>query len=186
MNQLFKTILAANNDRELDDWTNVLFVVIMLAFWAIGGILKAKGGKRKQGQQRAARPTPPEQGRTPLRPVQRPETQRPARAAGAEYPKRAITKPAPGAVTQAGAPAPALRTTRPLRSKLLEAFEHLDQARTSSEPPLEPSVLGVLPLHEQGHVFRPAIELDNAEKLRNVVLYYEVLGKPVAFREPYY
>src|SRR4030042_3496810 len=41
MNDLYtKIILAARDDIE--GWMNILFVVILAVFWALGGILKAK------------------------------------------------------------------------------------------------------------------------------------------------
>jgi hypothetical protein len=46
MNEFFAQLTLARND-DLEGWMNILFLVIIAVFWALGGIIKAKARKNK-------------------------------------------------------------------------------------------------------------------------------------------
>ena len=45
MNYFLAQTIVVAQDREVRDWTNILFIVVVAALWAIGGIIKARKSK---------------------------------------------------------------------------------------------------------------------------------------------
>ena len=47
---LAQMLLARGNDGDDSGWMQLLILVIMAVFWALGGILKAKAGREQTDQ----------------------------------------------------------------------------------------------------------------------------------------
>ena len=191
MLEFLKTILASDGERKLDDWTNILFVVVLVAFWAIGGILKAKSSKGRGGQDedagRREGPTKVRQrpsGRGIVRPEAEPGPERPT--------MRRVQRPIRMRTLEVGPP---VSQETPAAGEQDVHIELLEEPQTlETKQQTERRRGQVLPGLSQGLIFRSAesrlgakalLDLDDAEKLRKAILHYEVLGKPVALREPF-
>jgi len=197
-----RIILASHGDRDVGDWTNVLFVVIMLVFWAIGGILKAKSGKAKaQREEGSARRRPGlgEDRQVPGKPVQVPSprairtseaepgterpiirrVQRPIRARDLAAGLRSVSQELPAC----GEQDVHIELSEELQS--LETKQQADRDRGDILLGLSPSPGLMFASSESRLGTRALLDLDSAEKLRKAILHYEVLGKPMALREPF-
>jgi len=161
---LTQTILAARNE-DIEGWMNILIVVVLAVFWAIGGILKARTKKPEQEQEQLAdKPT--------RRQVAMPQV---------EQLRRKIRRPRP-----------VIQITTPKKPMPVLTSEVLEEPRLPElKPEVQPAV-EELPQLISKPVERPepelAIEslLDYADpdELRRAILHYEILGKPLSLRGP--
>lgn len=151
-------LVGANNDGKGTPWQQLLILVIVVVFWALGGIVKARTEKaeRKEEQQRSERPR-----RRPV-PKQRP---RPELARSRSAKPELIGKKPGVRVSPAQVE---LERTIP---QGLEKLKFKGLAQRVEEPQAE-TVVDVLP------------SLENPDDLVSAILYYEILGKPLALREP--
>ncbi|MHC4507813.1 MAG: hypothetical protein ACYTAO_02500 [Planctomycetota bacterium] len=197
---LAQTILAQRNE-DVEKWMNVLFVVVLAAFWALGGILKARTKKRQSRD--AAQP---------LRsPAPRPPVQsRAAQERGLQAPQRpAVRKEPPPhrlprtrlAEWRAAAQKFATEAEQAFRVQIQQSAQTPERpAQRPESPPESPDVLQP---SEIPSTTRNAVKLSPSEEtlpsaylpdllsdytdpdqLRRAILHYEILGKPLALREP--
>ena len=167
---LAQTILAARN-RDVDDWTNILFIVVVGLFWLVGGILKTKTSKTKAEEEQPAR-KPPERPRR----VQRQYPQQPGRAVG----------PAPRREYEPQVRQPARKIVRPQPAAQRFAAETKEAVQLSTlEVGIEKPQPGI-PAELRRTRYLSEILLDYADPgdLRRAILHYEILGKPLSLREP--
>jgi len=171
VNLLAQPILAA---RDLEGWTNILFIVGLAAFYIIGSIIKIKTSKKKEQEQPGRKPPEPTPVGGPPRPLQKTPYQQARRPVGptpksqprpqvakpqAQPPRRKITRPQP-----VGRKLPAKKAEQAIG---LEAIEPLEALK------LSPRYLSEI-----------LSDYDDPEKLRRAILHYEILGKPMALRDP--
>ena len=209
---LAQTILAARN-RDVEDWTNVLFIVVVAVLWAIGGIIKARANKTKlkeeDEEELARKPVrkPPERERG----VQKRLFERPRRPVGPAPPKRYRPQVAKPQVQQPPrkpvGPRPAVQKFVTEAEQAVEpVLEPLEvpkpklsvpiprvQAKLQELPEFTGKTIEKLEHKYTGAVTETAqaeylseILLDYADpdELRRAILHYEILGKPLALREP--
>lgn len=225
--------------RDGDEWMNILFIVVVVVFWAVGALVKAAGAKGKAKQQqggRGAQKGQPaakrqtllqqlmekaeefqraiegeEQKRSaPARPAQKP---RPASSPEAQAPgqgrigvrtgpggksvlvyerkqsssPQATTPTRPAQPPQPATPPrqrppqrpqPSVRRPAPVSREVPELLPTADDlpryARPRTEQP-KPTV----------SVAATAIDPSDPETLRRAILHYEILGKPLALRDPF-
>lgn len=207
MNTFLAQLILARRSEDAEKWMNILFVVVLAVFWALGGILKARAGKARRG----------DAGKSPRRPVRQPPAQlRTAREqllrqAGppvgqAERPPyrpglgqartrlaelRAAAQKFAAEAEQAfrvqiEQPAqevpPAMHrpTSRPEPRDLLESFAKLPTA-TASQPENLPPPEETLPSEYLSELLSAYADPDH---LRRAILHYEILGKPLSLRDP--
>lgn len=229
--RIWQAALLAQGD-DVGGWMNILFIVVVAVFWAVGGLVKAAGAKSKDRRQGATksseRPATSGKRETWLQQLAKKaeEIQRamePQSSQGARRP--AQTKPqTPARPGKPPGGRVAVRTGRGGESVLV--YE-----RQGRQPPAErkqqrvrqrpahPSAVGGRPAEERqptrapamaadagipvmtapsekpspapGRARRPAYissplaDFSDADALKRAILHYEILGKPLAFRDPF-
>jgi len=215
------SLLAQGNDAG--EWMNILFIVVVAVFWAIGGIVKAAGAGRQKRQrdnqtdpnsreskretffqqlarkaeefQRAvenqakqsSRPSrPSEQPAKPGKPPAGRVTMRKGRGGEPVLvyerpttpPRRQPEKPkAPAPPARAAATPPRVRRDQ----KPVAEFQP-PPADVPAKPHARPtSAQKVTP---SATVSSPIIDYSDPDALRRAILHYEILGKPLALRDP--
>ncbi|MHC4322957.1 MAG: hypothetical protein ACYSUX_01645 [Planctomycetota bacterium] len=198
-------IILARRNNDSDGWMNILFVVVLAVFWAIGGIIKAKANK--PGAQDKQPPLKP--GRKP------PLHSREAR----EQMLRRLERPAGSAQSQGQKPRPAAQKPRmkfadlqaAVRKFAVEA-EQAFQPQTGkptqepkpplTEPQIKPeSVKLTEPISktvkelkdkqayepeqmpESEYLSELLTDYSDPQELRRAILHYEILGKPLSLRD---
>ncbi len=178
---------------------NLLFVIVVAVFWALGGILKAKSNKPEQKERIGP----------PRRPARRPQGQGP----GLQVSRQAGERPRPGPAAAEKSPqyrpaskAPAGEAvfSHPLFRNLAAQIERATGIKIPTETPKPVAVKK--PPRPQTEKIVPAVEtarppqdrspevvtelpdallLDTSDPddLRRAILYYEILGKPVSLRD---
>ena len=203
-------LLAQSNDAG--EWMELLLVVVVAAFWAIGGIVKAASAGRRDRQRKGKESQKAGTAKENLlqqlaRKAE--EFQRAVEGQGGQRPRRTVqreqqarrAKPAEGQVT--------VRTGRGGESVLV----YEPQAETRSQParmaagpargrpprkakpdatpsvePPRPRPAKALPTQpvarEVSGVTSPLVDYSDADALKKAFIHYEVLAKPLAFRDP--
>lgn len=179
MNYFLAQIILAARNRDLDDWTNILFIVVVGLFWLVGGILKAKTSKTKAEEEEEKEQLPRKPARKPSEHpsrVQRQYPQQPGRPSGPaprrEYqpqvrqPPRKIVRPQPAAQKFAA------ETKEAVQFPTLEIEFKKPKIGIPAEIPRAKYLSEIL------------LDYDDPDKLRKAILHYEILGKPLSLREP--
>ena len=205
MSDLLAQIILARRSDDAEGWMNILIVIVLAVFWAIGGIIKAKakkpGGRDEQ---------------LPGKPVRKPPVHsREAR----EQMLRQLQRPVGPAKGQRQQPRPATQQPRMKFADLQaavrkfaveaeQAFQPQSGQKTPElEPPLtepkippetvelpEPTGASIKRLHdkrasepeqmpESEYLSELLTDYADPEELRRAILHYEILGKPLSLRD---
>jgi len=167
-------VLAARSD-DAEGWMNTLVVVLLVVFWAIGGILKARAKKTK-----ATEAEDEEYSKGPFRPTARPATAKPvylpSRIASAEQGRRPEVQRG-----QAGVKALAMETEpRPAKPSVTVRKAQGPEtavAKVTGEWAEKPVSAPEEPAIE------PLLSTEEPDELKKAILHYEILGKPLSLRE---
>ena len=204
MSELLAQIILARRNDDAEGWMNILFVVVIAVFWAIGGIVKAKA-KKPGGRE----------GQLPGKPVRKPPLHsREAR----EQMLSQLQRPAGSAQGQRQQPRPATQQPRTkfadLRAAVQkfaveaeQAFQPQSGKKTPElEPPLtEPQIkagrVELKPISktvkglqdkrasepaqmpESEYLSEILTDYADPEELRRAILHYEILGRPLSLRD---
>jgi len=166
---LSQYIVLLAQRKDFDNWVNILVVVMLAIFWLVGGLVKAMGKKAHDRQQPGTEAQP--------KPLRRPADFRQARS----------RKPPP--VPSAGhlPSQPQLRRQPEGASRPRPAAYKLDESR--HKPAHIPAVdLAVQPEHPQPRFAAASLsflDISNPQELRRAIMYYEIIGKPLALRGPH-
>jgi len=177
MGYLAKHILGAAND-DYENWMQMVVFVIVGIFWVIGGILKARANKLKDRNEQ--------------------EIEEPSGKAGSKRPRQG-RQPTGGAVKTAYPQRQAVARPRAVQARppAQPSYGKVILPQAVAEPkvisPKETVQLRPLPVDEliktaEDKTFdiRPQESLPlgfgDPEQLRRAILYYEIMGKPVALR----
>jgi hypothetical protein len=203
---LLQTILARRNN-DVESWTNVLFVIVLVIFWLVGGIIKAKANKSQTGNK----------GNIPHKPSRKPPLH--SREAREQMLKR-LERPSDAAKAQHKQSRPATQkprmkfadlqaAVRKFAREAEKAFE-VDTKKTApkSKPQLReplgkaetediaepmPTTLKGLQdkqasesekLTEPEYMSEILTDYSDPDQLKRAILHYEILGKPLSLREP--
>ena len=169
----------------LGEWANILIVIVMALFWVVGGLAKSltrNKGQRQGGKPPSKRPSPPAQGQrrqTWLQQVARKaeELQKAAAQRMQEIERQAQGKPGPGSK----------RPQTPARSVPAGARAARTEA-PSHGPKSPPPVTEPVPFYDAKPKPVSAmaqVDLSDPDALRTAILHYEILGKPLAMRDPF-
>jgi hypothetical protein len=203
MNYFLAQIIPAVQNRDVEDWTNILFIVVVAVLWAIGGIIKARANKTKleeDEEESARKPTERERGvqkqlferpRRPASPAPRklyqPQVQQPSRKAVG--PRLAVQK----FVTEAKeAVEPVLESLEVPKPKLSVPIPQV-QAKLQEVPDFTSKAIEKLKhkyastaaeTPQAKYLSEILLDYSDPDELRRAILHYEILGTPWALREP--
>ncbi len=175
--RLAQIILAARSD-DAEGWMNTLVVVLLVVFWAIGGILKARAKKTKIEDE-------DEYSEEPLKPTARPSTAKAVyKAHGTQVqriePQRSVAGIRKIEARQAK-PSVTVRKGQGLETAVAKVTS--EWAKKPVSAPEEPTIEPLLSAEEPDPSSAEAL-LRRAGELRRAILHYEILGKPLSLREP--
>ena len=195
MNYLAPIILAARK-FEIENWTDILVVVVLAVFWAVGGILKAKSKVRAAKQREQNQQQPGRKGHlVPSASAgSRPRQMQPRPLI--QPPHRKVARPLPAGARLTAKQQQTARLQgikQPVQSKLLSPVAppqtDIKEPLESVGKPfkkLESKVLGLpggtaqaVPAAEP----KPVLDFGDSDELRRAVLHYEILGKPISLRD---
>ena len=193
---LTQLILAAQNGNKENGWVQILFFVILSIFWAVGSIIKAKANKTASKEKE----------QTPRKPIRKPpeltidfkmlkqlfglpeETESSSEPGPEEFETQAtkpqIAKPQVQPIgRKVTRPQPVVQKI-PIETSTIKAMEPQVQPKLEKVPGLtgESEVLAGMP--QTKYLSDILSDYDDPEKLRRVILHYEILGKPISLREP--
>ena len=203
---LAQIVLIARNE-DVEGWKNILVVVVLAVFWALGGIIKArKNAQSRQKEQSATRP------------IRRPPAPR------SRLTEQLLKEHRPAARVERQSYRPGVQEARTKLAewraaarKFAEEAEQAFRAQTAEQ--LAPEPPQVLPKPGTGIVAayvskspqfaaKPSITPENqpapgepeqppgeyltelladyadSDQLRRAILHYEILGRPLSLREP--
>jgi hypothetical protein len=208
MNALLSQIILARRSPGAEDWTNILFVVVLAVFWIVASIIKAKAKKPDDQQQQ-----------TPPKPAHRP----PARSSAAReqslrQPQRTVGPAQPRqhrpGVQQARTKLADLKAAaRKFAAEAEQAFRvETAQAkpppkralpRPQPKPHVQPDiqqlpeytskvvkglagkrVATAAEMPQVQHLSELLSDYASPDDLRRAILHYEILGKPLSLRNP--
>lgn len=203
---LVQTVLIARNE-DVESWMNILVVVVLAVFWALGSIIKARkqGAQNRQKEPLARKPARrPAAQTTTLRvqllkgPDRAPAGHRPtrsgvqeARTKLAEW--RAAARKFAEEADQAfraqmaePTPEPPPQQTLPKPGAGLAAYvrEIPEFASKLSITPEEPPAPGTPETQPEEYLTDLLADYADSDQLRRAILHYEILGRPLSLREP--
>ena len=137
MENLLAQLILAARDKDVESWTNILFIMALAAFYVIGSILKARANKQQKqdqkepgrklpestrGAPKAFKQTPYRQAQRPVGPTPksqpRPQVAKPQVAKPqAQPPRRKIVRPQPAGRKSS------IKTEQAIELPTLEALE---------------------------------------------------------------
>ena len=178
MNYLTQIILAVNHGNgESADWMQILVIIVVGIFWAIGAFLKARANKLKDTEDRQQplreRPSRPTQ-RSGLQQIRYPST-KPVRAE-----PKPIARKVPVGTTPQIKPKPSVIHPDLKKPKkfIAEPIKGLKDKIADIPLELEPTKPGIA-------LGRKALfRFDDPDQLKRAILHYEILGKPLSLRNP--
>ncbi|MFC1795309.1 hypothetical protein ACFL3Q_17200 [Planctomycetota bacterium] len=204
MSELLAQLILARRNDDAEGWMNILIVVVLAVFWAIGGIIKAKG-KKPGGRDE----------QLPGKPVRKPPLH--SREAREQMLNR-LQRPASSSQGQGQQPRPAAEKPRlkfadlqtAVRKFAVEAEQAFQTNTKEPVPKLEPAlkepqikaervelkpigktVRGLqdkrasepAQMPESKYLSELLMDYADPEELRRAILHYEILGKPLSLRD---
>jgi hypothetical protein len=204
MNDLLLQMILARRNDDTEGWMNILFVIVLAAFWLIGGIIKAKtkkpGGRDEQLPGKPVRKPPLHSREAREQMLKRLE--RPADSAQSQQPRPSAQKPRMNfADLQAAVRKFAVEAEQAFQVNTKEPAPELEpvlmepQIKTEKPELTEPMTTTIKGFQEK-RASEPAqipeseylseilTDYADPEELRRAILHYEILGKPLSLRNP--
>jgi hypothetical protein len=202
-NLLAQIILAAKND-DIEGWMNILFVVIIAVFWALGGILKAKTKNvKKEVDENLSDKSPRKHEQFPIGEKKDlskhnfrthsvgPETNRQYRRQIERLRRRVSprlislslgTEKKPTAIPSEKTSVKQ-RTSKRIPKINMPVEEH---SKLESKPVGELKDKNIVrqEMSEAPVTLDSLLDYTNSDELKKAILHYEILGKPMSMREP--
>ncbi len=157
MNVFFEQLILSSRN-ESESWLNILFIVILVVFWILGGILKArskKAGKSDEDEQATGKT---KYSRSSADKVTTPDEQLRSR----------IKRSRPKSVSQPVTLFKAEYENKPVIVSEKNISEPHEQALQSQSM----SSIGSL------------LDYSDTDELKRAIILYEIIGKPLSIREP--
>ncbi|MGD2094462.1 MAG: hypothetical protein PVH77_05585 [Phycisphaerales bacterium] len=200
MNNIFAQIILGARGDGIEGWMDILILVFFAVVYGLGAILKSKKKKEKEEAQKLS----------PQEPAQKPakkglieqivsEIQNAVKEAQQGQKQKPAVKPAPKtqvAVRKYAAEAKQVTQTKSAQPSKSKSTMPVPKRRSSFEklPELGASIQGLPGRGERIGVVSEAAESKylsdvlsdyaNPEELRRAILHYEILGRPLALRDP--
>jgi hypothetical protein len=188
-------IISAARSDDIEGWMKILTVVILAVFWALGGIIKARTQKSKEGEEQLAeRPGqrhPPTAASLQKEKPQQPKHARPA--GSGSVPSRQYRRQVEQLLRKIGRPRPVSPSIATEKKPMT-----IPAVKAPGEPKLPRLVPEVKPaMEELPEVISKPVETLEAtvatealldytdpDELRRAILHYEILGRPLSLRGP--
>ena len=156
---LTQIVLAARNqDSENGGWMQILVIVVMAVFWIFGGILKAKSGKTGQGNE-----AQPEDEDLRRRREQRRD----------QLLQRKIVHTQP------------FEQPKDLKLSLDAPRKEVEElVNRPGRELVKKRAIRVEKVESEAAVSSPLLDFSTSDKLKEAILHYEILGKPLSLRDP--
>ena len=205
MSELLSQIILAGRSDDAEGYMNILIVVVLAVFWAIGGIIKAKAKKPgAPDEQLPGKPAhkPPLHSREAreqmLRQLQRPadsaQGQRQQPHPAAQQPRMrfadlqaAVRKFAVEAEQafqpQSGKKTPELKPVLTEPQKPPKAAEYTEPIGKTVKKMQDKLVSQPVQMPESEYLSDLLADYADPEELRRAILHYEILGKPLSMRD---
>lgn len=185
-------ILAARNRDDDGGWMQILVFLMVAVFYAVGGIIKAATNKaepKKQGKQPPRKPVhKPQRSKDTQMPKQKPWHPEKPKPAPIGQPKPLAVKPQVRPVSRkVTRPQPSAKLKRPTETKETVKFSAIEQKSKlgkTSEADAKIAATAKIPEPKTEHLSEILSDYEDPGKLRRAILHYEILGKPIALREP--
>jgi hypothetical protein len=171
---LAQLILTARNRDRDSGWMQILVPVILMIFYAVGSIVKAKANKTALKEEK----------QTPRKPVRKP----PESTIDLQMLKQLFGLSEEAESSQPSSPQAAKPQVRPAGRRVTRP-----QPVARREPPAEVKMKKVsgraaktvvaTGMPHTGYLSEILSDYDDPEKLRRAILHYEILGKPLSLRE---
>ncbi len=162
--------------EDFDNWVNIFVVVMLAVFWLVGGLVKAMS-KKAQDQKLGTEAKPKPSGLS--KDFRKPRLQKPPpvpSGVGPPSQPQLLRQFKEGARPRPVAHKPAVDLA--LQSDYLSKAQFIEQPDISKAPTLMQK-----PRSEAASL--PFLDLSNPQELRKAIIYYEILGKPLALRGPH-
>jgi hypothetical protein len=204
MNDLLLQMILARRNDDTEGWMNILFVIVLAAFWLIGGIIKAKtkkpGGRDEQLPGKPVRKPPLHSREAREQMLKRLE--RPADSAQSQQPRPSAQKPRMNfADLQAAVRKFAVEAEQAFQVNTKEPAPELEpvlmepQIKTEKPELTEPMTTTIkgfqekrasepAQIHELEYLSEILTDYADPEELKRAILHYEILGKPLSLRNP--
>ena len=194
---LLQLILARRND-DAEGWMNILIVVVLAVFWAIGGIIKAKAKKDEQLPGKPVRKPPIHSREAREQMLSRLQHSTGSAQSRQQQPRPATQKPQlkfadlRAAVRNFAVEAEQAFQTNTNKEPATELEPVLmePQIKTVKSELTEPSVADIkepqdepAQIPESKYLSELLTDYADPEELRRAILHYEILGKPLALRD---
>ena len=196
---LAQIILAARNG-DGGGWINIVFIVALAIFYAVGSVLKAKKSKAEQkgDEQLARKPArkPPEgtEGlqKQPFQQLRRPAGPPPSRQYRPQVQptRRKVMRPQPAVQKPAAKLEQEIEfeTIEPLEALKLPPLAALEEYKEFISEPLkklEDKHIGIPSETAQPPAaIEPLLDYADTDELKRAILHYEILGRPLSLRGP--
>jgi hypothetical protein len=204
INYILATILLARNeDTGNGGWIRIIVLVVLGLMYVLGGLAKMKANKDSEKEREESRGMPKRQPRyKPLEPTVQPRQAKPKRTPApmsgvsriTPKPARQVRRPPETAMHRErkhiAARAPEVQKGPPKKAfkPKSKVEETIPSSVVSSEIGKTESVGIDVPYKqkEEELLFEemPALDFSDLDTLRNAIIHYEVLGKPLSLREP--
>ncbi len=204
MGILATILLARNDDTENGGWIRLLVLVVLGLMYVFGGLAKMKANKSSEKEKEGSKGMPKRQPRyKPLEPAVQPRHAKPKRSPAPRPGVSQIT-PRPARQIRKPSEAPMHRQRRhiavrapevqkePTKRAVKPTSAEVERAIPSSVAPSELGEIESLEidvLHKQKEEeliskSKPVLDYGNLDALREAIIHYEILGKPLSLREP--
>ena len=187
MTELLTQIILAARDRETEpEGFMRLFVwLLVVAIWIVGGILKVKANKARQQGTEQGEPKPRFKPFGTTAPSKAPQRIRraphPAGPAPGARPYPQVKPPGREVARLAAVAAKVSPTAKSVFLDSASLKEPIVQLQVDAKPiPLKPKYR---PATTPAQQYLPV--LDDPDELKRAILHYEILGRPVALRDPF-
>lgn len=205
MSELLAQIILAGRSDDAEGWMNILIVVVLAVFWAIGGIIKAKANKtgapgeqppgkparkpplhskdaREQMLRRLQRPADSEQGQ---RQQPRPAAKQPRmKFADLQAAVRKFAVEAEQAFQpQSDKKTPAIKPVLTEPQKPPKAAEPTEPIGKTVNRLQDKLVSQPEQMPESEYLSELLTDYADPEEVRRAILHYEILGKPLSMRD---
>ena len=204
MSELLAQLILARRNDDAEGWMNILIVIVLAVFWAIGGIIKAKGkkpgGRDEQLPSKAVR-KPPLHSRE-AREQMLSRLQRPADSAQGQgqQPRPAAEKPRlKFADLQTAVRKFAVEAEQAFQVNTKEPVPKLEPALKEPQikaervefKPIGKTVRGLqdkrasepAQMPESKYLSELLMDYADPEELRRAILHCEILGRPLSLRD---
>jgi len=204
MNSFLAQIILAARRRGTEGWMQILVFVVLIVFYALGSIVKAKSRKLEEDSDEEITGRPPQRPPERMKGLQKQPRQPAGAPVGPALPRehepqrqpvrRKVVRPQPAVerpLTEKQPPLerpwkmPEMPELSLLGPQVQHGIKELPEFTTETIEKLEaksPGFAAERPVVKD--VSEPVLDYTDADELTRAILHYEILGKPLSLRGP--